>query len=619
MAYAVVSAPEIITATVTVAGILTAAGLGAYAAAWKFGDWAGIKEDTMTVKEALDWFQYYRGSVDGELHADIFEDAGTDFLSFAKGLSKYKKRAKAGGVLPLHFVQLGDMVDFWVGFTSHYVPQGSPKGGYLPGDPATLPVFGYENDADPDGSGYGRRLAEHWTRNCFGVTKQGKMVAEALELIFEGQEDRHLEGVATFLRGNHDTYLGTVRPRYPSPDAPGGVRTLNRKGHYLQDGLFMEHGHQWDGSNADRSPIVPLVDLLVGTPSPLGEFLTQAAFIRPRAIRRFEGLAQALEAELSDDPQKWGQRPTQIAGAADCYVDMGGAFYCYAMGHTHEACLTKVMVTTSAKDDAWRGRARDEAVENADTCVYFAAQGKGKRGFELVEPSASVEVKWERVLGLADFDWASLADPLTNPRSFDETPSSLRVELGGQAFGAHTFKSLPPGVYVARVYFGHTRADFVKESLGKLAVHGVSLEGDAKAAFRRTFTRVKSRLAEPLVLRWAFPPFGRASEGVVPEAWFGLFRPHEANVSWKIATGTSGVWTETVQEVATHAAIQFFAMPGGFDFAHPERTSMGRYDLSDDPRFVETLVQHPGAWEIRVFGDEMGNQVLGRVSFHVEA
>ena len=80
---------------------------------------AGVPDDLMSIGDAEKWYKYYRDR-DSFKAADIFEEAGEHLLHFVQRLASYPAIAKKQNLLPAQFFQLGDMVDFWVGFTCHY-------------------------------------------------------------------------------------------------------------------------------------------------------------------------------------------------------------------------------------------------------------------------------------------------------------------------------------------------------------------------------------------------------------------------------------------------------------------------------------------------------------------
>ena len=304
------------------------------------GDRQGIEDDTMTVREAESWWTYYKqGDIDPKAKpADIFEDAGNDWLAFMKAVQKYKANNSSSTPVQVH--QLGDMLDFWVGFTCHFTP--------------SLPEYKFdwglnENPvadlkATSESKHYGERLVNYWTMNLFDHSPQGAVLDSAFDVITGLMTTKDPKGEGwrppVYHWGNHDNYLGKTTPRYK-----GGKKPLaQRVGTWQDYGMFMEHGHQRDSSNADNSPVLP-ASPIVGTDGPLGTVVTQAAFIRPGPVRGFEGKAVGLVSRIK---ATYGQRFDQIAAAAEKFTVSPWAVY--VMGHTHEACLCKVIIRSDAKD-----------------------------------------------------------------------------------------------------------------------------------------------------------------------------------------------------------------------------------------------------------------------------
>lgn len=452
---------------------------------------AGVAEDLMSVEDAKKWYTYYRVGVDGK-SADIFEEAGEHLLYFVRRLVAYATAAHERKLLQAKFLQLGDMVDFWVGFTCHYTPAASPS----------TPV----REVDKTG----RKMLQAWTANIFGNTAQGQMVAEAMHLLeTHGLRPR-------FLYGNHDNYLGNTTP-LTYTDKEGKPKPLHpREALYAEHGLFMEHGHQWEPSNADsKDRDFPAA----GTLCPLGMWVTQAAFLRPGPIRQFEGRAAGLVARKSGT---YGQRMDQVIGAAARYWTNSGGFYCYVMGHTHEACLSRVVVS-SGYEEARKVYTR-KAKGDPNVRVYIRHEGEDfdddkfiKKG---VFDAASVFVVWQGML-CAGPEWVALEDPY-GPRAnhVKRAVKDLAISSGLIVNGAATFGEVPPGVYQAHFYLDNQSGVF-KPSHNKIAVCGISIEGDPENIEGRVFEfDPATGFKRPIFLRFAFDPKTEDEQ----EAWFVLHR-----------------------------------------------------------------------------------------------
>ena len=350
-------------------------------------DGAGIAENTMPKDQAEKWFKYYHEGVDGGMPADIFEGAGLHLVDFVQALVGYN--GSRGNLLPVKFHQLGDMLDFWIGFTCHYTP--------------STPVNPHGAADDKKGTDYGADLVNTWADNMLSNTAAGQKVATAIDAA---------KGLSpVYLWGNHDNYLGGgLRPSYTGPS---GRTTLDgRVATFEQDGIFMEHGHAADDANRDSTSILPLTGQLTGTNCPLGLFLTQAAFLRPQPVRGFEGTAAGFSAKMSGGV---GSRLTQVIFAANKFFDSQGKFYVYVMGHTHVACLSKISVITKADAGALtKFRDSDDAKNSA---VWFNQDGKGtpitsdQNQDGNILRDAKLHVGWKTMPGFEHHDWILARGP----------------------------------------------------------------------------------------------------------------------------------------------------------------------------------------------------------------
>ncbi len=484
-----------------------------------------VAKGLMTLQEAKQWYKYYREGVDNGRPADIFEEAGEHLFHFVARLENYEKPRKEGSLLSVKFLQLGDMMDFWVGFTCHYKPSDHPD----------LPV----QTADEQG----RRMLQAWTANLFQNTKQGRRVADAVDTL-------NLKGFyPTFLYGNHDNYLGgSGKLSYINGDGIT-VDLPQREAFYSNFGVFMEHGHQWESSNADNaSAFLPLA----GTLCPLGAWVTQAAFIRPGPIRQFEGKAAGLVAQMSGT---FGQRMDQIIGSAVRYWRQSGDFYCYVMGHTHSACLTRVIVSSGHEEEVRkfvqkeRNNSRIRVAirtpsSEGQVIVYEEDNLGAQEGdvFVLREgytPMPSIELYWWGASTIGS-EWAALEDLYKPPaKSPEEVPENLRGPTGRKDFGGLSMKNVPPGVYEARLSLDLVRGPFRKSSMldtslwsnnipvcKRLAVCGISIEEAAneEQPFVFYFDPAKG-FSRPIFLRFAYYPQNNDQQN----AWFALHRSGSAD------------------------------------------------------------------------------------------
>ena len=543
-------------------------------------DPGGFKDDLMNRDEAKRWYECYRLDDEGK-PADVFEDAGDHVLHLALRLQNYmyqRKYSSAGApegersekeYLPVRFIQLGDMLDFWVGFTCHYMASSSP------------------DQAIQGMDAQGEKMLKHWTTNLFGHTRQGQQIAKAIDLIKTAQLD------PVFLYGNHDNYLG-ARPSLTYP-FNGKDRTLDvRVAQYPnQLGLFIEHGHQWEPSNSDSAGSLGAVSTaIMGTPSPTGIFVTQAAFIRPEPTRGFEGVAAGLVARISGTK---GQRLDQIVGAGRRFVENSGGFYCYAMGHTHVACLTKVVVN-EAPPEFRPGKVKFAPPTKK---ILFVKNMQDFTGIEYVPRRSGLNVQWTGLPGSPDA-WIALADRLA-PR---QTPlaklaKGLVKTSIEQKDGACFFENLPPGIYEARFYASRGTDLPCARSHNAMAVVGLSIEEDPSqasgAAFQ--FDEKNDRFLRPVILRWAFNPanFDRMN------AWFALYRPEEP------------------QESSNYTDRQFAPATSQFSKIMRAHPHWGRWDLSSAHLvFKSPFITQFGAWQVRAFNEARGAQPMATANFTIE-
>jgi hypothetical protein len=214
-----------------------------------------------------EWYRNY-------LYGDIFRGGGDSLLAFLTLLEQSRVARM------IHFIQVGDLYDLWIGLAPFFQP--------VPGPPGEVRL----RDA-PDLTA--RSFIDYWirsARNCYPalVTKLDNLDV----------------GRKTFLYGNHDNYLARH-----SAGMPSRQRFLRESG----SGLHVEHGHWVDSSNYDG-----------GTGATGGHRMTDYVFGTP-TLR-------------SVDPQR---RHFYTTASAIEYVNRRD-FGIFVMGHTHMPYLTKVQV-----------------------------------------------------------------------------------------------------------------------------------------------------------------------------------------------------------------------------------------------------------------------------------
>lgn len=567
----------------------------------------GIRYDTMPMEDATAWYEYYCKGNNGK-PADIFENAGTHFLQFIQRLGAYSdKKNDDSELLDVKFLQLGDFLDFWVGFTCHFKPSNHPDRPVHANNPM------------------GERLVRHWAKNLLANTDQGKLVAEALELA----EEKELDPI--YLYGNHDNYLGSLRGIEYRPK----VFLAPRLGYYSQGGVYMEHGHQWEGSNADNAKCLPVTNVAIGTQSPLGLFVTQAAFVRPSAVRAFEGTAAGVVAAASGT---FGQRLDQIVGATSRFFAESGHFYCYVMGHTHEACLTNVVLTSPRKNPVIRFM--DEQNKLGKGKVFISRFGKKYDDIQYVSnggEGVSVDVEWREMMGDPTNEWIALEDPLlTPPGSFTKAVKGLAApNEKGLRRGKHTFVNVPPGLYEARFYLTREASECFRNSKqlhrNRIAVQGMSLQGDAEHSVGRQFRWEKGKgIVDRILLRWAFPE----DYFVQNTPWFALYREGDQNDLVRFGMdqeGDNAFRKQLGLEVGKRAPHPYRRFsdcvrrsaddPTSEQMAQGQqlgvwRTNVGLWELDDV--FKRALAEEPlGKWQIRAFQNFNQHVLLGAVEIEI--
>jgi hypothetical protein len=237
----------------------------------------------MVEGDAIDWYCKYAGATTAGVHdaqgADIFEQAGPDLSEFVGMLNAYSG-------FPLHLLQLGDMIDLWMGLERFFVEHPSR-------------VVLDTKKTNPDAVSW----INYWTDRTLNGTSQSEHARRFLGFT---------NGRKNWLYGNHDNYLNAFTPdilTHLSGNLPRQECFDER-----QTRLFAAHGHKWDSSNRDGAT--------------MGQFLTQAAFLVP-AVRKREP----------------GGRRACITGAVELFLNNESNPFCvFAMGHTHTGVLTRISI-----------------------------------------------------------------------------------------------------------------------------------------------------------------------------------------------------------------------------------------------------------------------------------
>jgi hypothetical protein len=237
----------------------------------------------MVINDAIDWYSNYDGADGSGVHnrqgGDIFEQAGPD-------LSELVRLLNAFTAFPLHLLQLGDMIDLWIGLERFFAEH-----------PSKVVMDTTKND--PDAFAW----VNHWTDRTLTGTTQSQHVQNFLSFT---------NGSRDYLYGNHDNYLGAYTPTQLM--ALSGGKPRQESFDERPTRLYASHGHKWDSSNRDGAT--------------RGQALTQLAFTHPW-VRGMEP----------------GGRRDTITGAADLFLSREGDPFCvFAMGHTHVGILTRVTI-----------------------------------------------------------------------------------------------------------------------------------------------------------------------------------------------------------------------------------------------------------------------------------
>jgi hypothetical protein len=248
----------------------------------------------MTLSERIDWYNHYHGT-GADIGADVFQHSRADLEEWLTVLRTYQVSPLGAG-LPIHFIQTGDMFDFWIGLRR-----------YFAADPAGDVVL--EPSASP--------FVNYWLNETVDHTHEGR-VARTLQ-----QASRDLNG--TFLYGNHDNYLKKL-PTQPhsSGVSPRPAQFSDRDAGRRVGSVCAEHGHRTDKRNRDGC-----VD---------GHLGTQTAFFWP-PVRNTEDVIRKGDELFSGAPP---ERITYLGEAADLCLANGCAVF--VMGHTHHALVKRIDV-----------------------------------------------------------------------------------------------------------------------------------------------------------------------------------------------------------------------------------------------------------------------------------
>ena len=560
-----------------------------------------VAQDRMEWDEAHDWWKYYmQGTADGKADkgkpANIFEQAGADFLAFVTGIGDYADNSK--GMCAPQFHQLGDMLDFWVGFTVHFKPA-------LPAFPAQITsgvnAIASDDDTITDN---GRRAVQHWTKNIFTRTNNGKAVGTALDLASSKLQPH-------YLWGNHDNYLASFTP--VRDDSGKNLDVRHQVFNNL--GVFMEHGHAWDSSNSDNAPLLQawLTKMITGTGDTQGVFLTQAAFIRPGPVRALEGVAAGVVSELSGST--FGERFVQLDGAVQRFKSQGD-FDIYVMGHTHAALLTTISVESGALNPIEQYlanlAANPPSIECSDSSGNAITQ-------DTVVDGVTQGSTWKNLMSVDGVDWISLEDPLAPGATYIGNLFGFVTKIAGSKTAATSSgilgNNMPPGRYEVRYYLLREQAEPTaldpnpfKKSLFKILVMGISMEGYDKprgpdkqsGAGAITYTYDDGGNASiqdatvPVwpVVRWAFSL--NPDDPDFADAWFALYEQSEADDTTRPGTSTTGT------QRPWHATGKAF----------------GRFSFHDDQLFMK-FIDRKKFYQMRAFRTVNGQ--VQRVPFGEKA
>lgn len=233
---------------------------------------------------ATRWFNnYLAGDIFGGPNSPGAVDLNR-FLAIIENISLRDNRK-------LHFVQIGDMYDYWIGLSRFFSKQ--------PGHDVVLANGTGENNGILAGS-----FIDFWTDRT-NVTQQSGTNPNCVERL--NKLAAHPRHKTSWLFGNHDNYLAAHTPVIK---VGTGVPARVRKVH--TDGVLIEHGQRGDPDNRDGATN--------------GHSTTNRVF----ALKQLRAL----------DPNRRNFF-TAMAGAT--YVG-NPDFHMFVMGHTHSPFLTRLRI-----------------------------------------------------------------------------------------------------------------------------------------------------------------------------------------------------------------------------------------------------------------------------------
>jgi UDP-2,3-diacylglucosamine pyrophosphatase LpxH len=233
---------------------------------------------------------------------DISGGAGREAARFLRCVASLDQTLRSR----LHFIQLGDLFELWIGRSYHLVPgaDGNPK---------------WRSPASAD-------TVANW---CLEVMVQNAPVFAALHRLQQA-------GLAEvrYLGGNHDGYL-------LQEDLPAQLALPRREPFYqgLHGDLMVEHGHRFDGSNHDN---------VKGTPLYSGPGVTRALLLFPW-LRQLEGTKEDVWSLWQPRQRKLYHLGATVLYLYDRLELKRKPFSIYAMAHTHARILTRLHVRAKGR------------------------------------------------------------------------------------------------------------------------------------------------------------------------------------------------------------------------------------------------------------------------------
>ena len=230
---------------------------------------------------------------------DISGHAGGELTRFLRALASLDPLVRKR----LHFIQLGDLFELWVGRS-------------------------YQLSPGPDGMPDWRR-----PQSLNGVATWGLEVMIQNSPVFSALKRLESAGLAEvkYLAGNHDGYLmkEDLAAQLGMPQREPSYRGLNGD-------LFVEHGHRFDTANFDN---------VNGRSVQSGPFVTRLLLLKP-SLRDLEGPLGKLTILATP-----AQRDVHLLGATLQFLDERfeqgkKPFSIYAMGHTHARMLARFDIRT---------------------------------------------------------------------------------------------------------------------------------------------------------------------------------------------------------------------------------------------------------------------------------